>query len=125
MEPIQMELILSLSSSDHGSLHQRIYSQVRDAILSGRLQPGQRLPSTRELATRHEISRNTANLAYERLLSEGYLEAKRGSGTYVTTLFPARVASNRRKAVASVEPIALSEHAKNLEKWVYAPPSLG
>lgn len=120
-----MELLLSLRSSDQAPLYQRIYSQVRESILSGRLPAGERIPSTRELATRHKISRNSVNLAYERLLSEGYLEARRGSGTYVMRLFPGRVEHNRGMSLESREPIGLSEHARNLEKWVYAPPSLG
>ncbi len=76
-----MDLHLTLDSSRQisGSL----YRQLRDAILDGRLRAHQAMPSTRELATRLEISRNTVMLVYERLRGEGFLETRRGAGTFV------------------------------------------
>jgi GntR family transcriptional regulator/MocR family aminotransferase len=76
---LPIELPQRGSRSLLGSLHQ----QLRTAILDGRLQPGVRLPSTRALAAEHGVSRNTTVAAYELLLSEGYLSARRGSGTTV------------------------------------------
>ncbi len=61
-----------------GALHRQIYDQVRELVLDGRLAPGTRLPSTRALARDLGCSRNTAVLAFEQLLSEGYLEGRRG-----------------------------------------------
>ena len=58
---------------------------LRAAILRGELSPGQRLPSTRTLARELEISRTTSQYAYEQLLTEGYLEARRGSATRVAS----------------------------------------
>jgi GntR family transcriptional regulator/MocR family aminotransferase len=57
--------------------------QVQEAILSGALAPGTRLPSTRALAAELGVARATAVTAYEQLLAEGYLAARRGSGTFV------------------------------------------
>ena len=53
------------------------------AILGGTLVPGTRLPSSRALADDLSVSRTTTLLAYEQLLAEGYLAARRGSGTFV------------------------------------------
>lgn len=66
-------------------LGEQIYGQLRAGILEGRLRAGQRLPSTRLLARELDVSRNTAVLALERLAAEGYLEARAGSGTFVST----------------------------------------
>lgn len=63
-----------------------LHGQLRAAILAGRLRPGVRLPSTRSLARACGVSRNTAVAAYELLLSEGYVSARRGSGTVVASL---------------------------------------
>ena len=52
-------------------LSAQIFRQLRDAILDGRLRPGQRLPPTRELARRLSVSRNTAGVAYDELVAEG------------------------------------------------------
>jgi len=54
---------------------------LRDAVRSGRLAPGARLPSTRALATELGLSRGTVSAAYDQLVAEGYLAARRGSGT--------------------------------------------
>jgi len=56
---------------------------LRQAVLSGQLKPGTRLPSSRAFASEIAVSRNTILDAYAQLLSEGYLEARHGSGTYV------------------------------------------
>ena len=61
----------------------QVYRQVREAILDGRLRTGERLPPTRELARSAAVSRNTVSTAYERLLAEGFVTARVGSGTYV------------------------------------------
>ena len=56
---------------------------LRDAVRSGRLAPGERLPSSRALAQDLGIARNTVADAYGQLVAEGWLEAKQGSGTRV------------------------------------------
>lgn len=61
----------------------QLYSQIRERILSGQLLSTTRLPSSRELAYQLDISRNVVLEAYDLLLAEGFLETKRGSGTYV------------------------------------------
>lgn len=68
-----------------GDLTARIYRQLLDAVLDGRLRPGERLPPTRELAERLSVSRNTVAVAYDRLTAEGFLAAKVGAGTFVGT----------------------------------------
>jgi GntR family transcriptional regulator/MocR family aminotransferase len=60
-----------------------IYRNLRAAILDGRIPGGERLPATRELAVRLNVSRTTVATAYERLISEGYATGRVGSGTYV------------------------------------------
>jgi GntR family transcriptional regulator / MocR family aminotransferase len=69
-------------------LHQKLYEELRRAILEGRLLPRQKLPSTRSLAQSLEISRSTVTQSYEQLLSEGYLETIVGSGTFVGAQLP-------------------------------------
>ena len=58
------------------------------AILGGTLVPGTRLPSSRALADDLSVSRTTTLLAYEQLMAEGYLAARRGSGTFVADEIP-------------------------------------
>jgi GntR family transcriptional regulator / MocR family aminotransferase len=60
-----------------------IYRNLRAAILDGRIAGGERLPATRDLAARLNVSRTTVTTAYDRLISEGYATGRVGSGTYV------------------------------------------
>lgn len=64
-------------------LSYQLYDQLRQEILGGQLRPGERLPSTRGLASQLGIARNTVSLAYMQLWAEGLLESKRGCGTWV------------------------------------------
>jgi len=63
----------------------QIYRQIREAILDGRLRPGEALPPSRELARRLEVSRNTVGAAYDRLAAEGYVDGRVGAGTFVSS----------------------------------------
>ena len=65
-----------------------LYVALRTEILEGRLRPGSRLPATRDLADQYGLSRGTIVAAFEQLRSEGYLEGKTGSGTYVARILP-------------------------------------
>src|SRR5260370_16309103 len=70
------------------TLYQQVCEGLRRTILTGELQVGWRLPSTRALATNLGISRATVQLAFEQLIAEGYLEGRSGSGTYVSAALP-------------------------------------
>lgn len=76
-----MELHVHLEG--RGDLARQIYRQIRSAILGGRLTRGDRLPPTRELARRHDVSRNTVSLAYEWLAAEGLISGRKGAGSFV------------------------------------------
>ncbi|WP_214110621.1 aminotransferase-like domain-containing protein [Acrocarpospora catenulata] len=66
-------------------LHDQVAHQLRQAIESGQLAPGTRMPSTRTMAEVLQVSRGVALTAYEILFAEGYVTGRHGSGTYVST----------------------------------------
>ena len=75
-----------------GPLYQQVCRAVREEILTRSLGPGERVPSTRSLASLLKVSRNTVIMAYEQLLAEGYLEARIGAaGTIVASVQPADI----------------------------------
>ena len=76
-----MELHVTLTG--RGPLGAALYQQLRHAILTGRLRPGEPLPATRELAERLSVSHNTVLGAYQRLGAEGFLTGRAGAGTVV------------------------------------------
>src|SRR5437868_15026485 len=69
-------------------LVEQLYGSLREAILSGELRPGARLPATRVLAQEIGVSRNTVVSAFEQLEIEGYLDARIGSGTRIASSLP-------------------------------------
>jgi GntR family transcriptional regulator / MocR family aminotransferase len=81
-------LSLMLDPSSTIPLYRQLYIAMRQAILSGKLPAGTKLPSTRTFAQTHGISRATVIVAFEQLLYEGYIQGKVGSGTYVEDVLP-------------------------------------
>ncbi|WP_328731664.1 PLP-dependent aminotransferase family protein [Streptomyces caniferus] len=74
---------LHLDLTGPGGLRAALLRALREAVRSGRLAPGTRLPSSRSLAADLGIARNTVADAYAELVAEGWLSARQGSGTHV------------------------------------------
>jgi len=68
-----------------------LYESLRAEILGGRLRPGMRLASTRDLAVQYGLARGTIVNAFEQLKSEGYLDGSVGSGTHVSDVLPEKL----------------------------------
>ncbi|NSC23483.1 PLP-dependent aminotransferase family protein [Streptomyces albus subsp. chlorinus] len=78
-----------------------LLAALRDAIRTGRLAPGTRLPSSRTLAADLGLARNTVAAAYAELVAEGWLSARQGSGTRVADRAePARPGRPRERGAA-------------------------
>ncbi|KAF1023505.1 MAG: HTH-type transcriptional regulatory protein GabR [Paracidovorax wautersii] len=71
--------------------YRRLAQLLQQAILSGQLASGTKLPSSRALGADLGVARNTVTHVYEQLLAEGYVVAQSGSGTYVADTAPERV----------------------------------
>ncbi|WP_327273405.1 PLP-dependent aminotransferase family protein [Streptomyces sp. NBC_01224] len=84
---------LHLETTGAAGLRAGLMDALREAVRTGRLAPGTRLPSSRSLAVDLGIARNTVADAYAELVAEGWLTARQGSGTRV-----ARRAEPRRTA---------------------------
>jgi GntR family transcriptional regulator/MocR family aminotransferase len=78
-----MDLLIPLNGRRE-PLYRQIYHSLRARILSGALDGGKRVPSSRDLADQLNVSRTVVLLAYEQLEAEGYLVGRSGSGTYVS-----------------------------------------
>jgi len=75
-----------------------VYQGLREAILSGVFEAGDRLPSTRDLAEQLGVSRTVVLWAYDQLLAEGFAAARGGSGTYVAAGLERDVHKKQRPA---------------------------
>ncbi|WP_138468346.1 PLP-dependent aminotransferase family protein [Poseidonocella sp. HB161398] len=88
-----LQLPVDLDRDGDVPLYRQILDQLRDAILSGRLANGARMPSTRIFAAELNVSRNTVIQVFELLKDEGLLGGQTGAGTFVTAaeMPPARL----------------------------------
>ncbi len=77
---------LWVSKNSDVPLREQLVRQIMLGVVSDDLKPGQRLPSTRELARRFRIHSNTVSAAYRDLERAGWLEVRKGSGVYVRQL---------------------------------------
>ncbi len=77
-----MDLIISNSSNR--PIYEQITTQIKELILTGELQPGQKLPSIRALANGLRISAITTKRAYTDLEAQGFIETVQGKGSFVT-----------------------------------------
>jgi GntR family transcriptional regulator / MocR family aminotransferase len=84
------------------SIQQQLYDRIRTAILEGRMQSGERLPSTRSLAAQLSIARGTIDLTYARLTGEGYLVARGQRGTIVSS----ELRQNARSVERTAPPVS-------------------
>jgi GntR family transcriptional regulator/MocR family aminotransferase len=96
--------------------YQRLYLQLRDAVLGGRLGAGARLPGSRTLAREMGVSRIVVLMAYEQLAAEGYISSRVGSGSRValqsTPLL--RVARKPPRELQAAEPVSV--YARRIRK---------
>ncbi|HZC24386.1 MAG TPA: PLP-dependent aminotransferase family protein, partial [Candidatus Binatia bacterium] len=80
--------VITVDRRSAQSLQRQIYDSCRSAILEARLRPGQRLPSSRVLASEIGVSRFPVLNAYAQLVAEGYVESRVGAGTVVSASLP-------------------------------------
>ncbi len=104
--------MIAVDRKERSPLYQQIYDGYRAAVLRGELNPGDRIPSSRNLARDLSVSRFPVLNAYAQLLSEGYLETREGSGTYVSRSLPeqqmsvAQAASDSTQTISGARPVA-------------------
>jgi GntR family transcriptional regulator len=113
------------------SLREQLVSQIALGILCRDLAPGQRLPSTRELARRVRVHTNTVSAAYRELARRGWVEFRRGSGVYVPVRedqFPVGGANSLDRDIAAVfrrareRGVSLTEVRARIRHWLELQP---
>ena len=104
------ELTINLDSRSKKPLYEQIYDYIKSDIQNGRIPYGEKLPSTRALAKHLEVSRSTIELAYEQLLSEGYLESEPCRGYFVAQI-------EELYQLSAAKPAVVEEKQEKQEKY--------
>jgi GntR family transcriptional regulator/MocR family aminotransferase len=114
-----MDIAITLDQRSPAPLNRQLYEELRKAILFGRLKPGERVPSTRALAKSLGVSRTTVTQSYEQLLSEGYLRAATGSGTFVGCQLPDELL--KTAPIETLRPAAQTRQAGSTSSFKLSP----
>lgn len=101
--------------TDNQPIHKQVEEYCRTGVLSGRWQPGQRIPSTRELAVTLSVNNRTVIKAYETLADAGIIYQRRGLGYYVADDAAARVIADERNHFLSHDIPHLAETMRRLQ----------
>src|SRR2546430_13310929 len=107
--------MIRLDRASDEPLHEQLYRQIRDELVSATFNNNSsRLPSSRELAADLRASRFTVNVAFSRLHSEGYLQSKIVSGTFIAEPLPETFLSALTATVEphTARPPRLSDHVR-------------
>jgi GntR family transcriptional regulator/MocR family aminotransferase len=118
-------LLQRLAEQADDKLYKRLYNAIRISILDGCLKPSSRLPASRDLAKMLGLSRNTVLTVYEQLLAEGYLIARKGSGTFVADTLPDSFLSSDSVTInkkQKIQPVKFSKRGINLLQHASASP---
>ena len=92
-----MKHLLKIDPAAATPIWRQIEDEVRRRVASGRLRPGEAIPSVRELCKSLRVNPATVSKAYQRLTEAGLLEVRRGEGTFVAALTEKQLSAERRR----------------------------
>jgi GntR family transcriptional regulator len=93
-------------------LYEQIAARIRVAVAAGECRPGNALPSVRELAKELRINPATVVQAYRQLEWDGFVEIRRGAGTFIREVGPVRKEEEREQRAREIASSALQEAAR-------------
>lgn len=110
-------MLLRIQPEADEPIFAQVARQLRAAVAAGRLKPGERLPSHRELAAQLVINQLTVKRAFDELEREGIVTTRRGLGTFVADAPPATLARDALSATgAALVRLADDAHAQGLSR---------
>ena len=114
--------IQDIDRKAQGTLVAQVMAALRKLIASRQTAPGVRLPSIRALAQRLQVSKSTVVEAYDRLVAEGVVEARRGSGFYISGhLPPFSLADTGPRLEQAVDPLWMTRQSLDAKRHLLKP----
>ena len=92
-----MKQLLTIDPAAATPIWRQIEDEVRRRVASGRLRPGEAIPSVRELCRSLRVNPATVSKAYQQLTEAGLLEVRRGEGTFVAPLTHEKLCAERKR----------------------------
>ena len=94
-------MLLQIDTSNGLAIYEQVVRQLKFAVASGKLRPGELVPSVRELSKQLAINPNTVSRAYRQLQDEEILQSLRGMGMQVKTGAEKRCRADRKKLISA------------------------
>ena len=104
---------IQVDSSDPTPLYAQLDRAIRVAIATGRLKPGEQLPTVRQMAVELRVNANTVSKVYVTLERDGVLETKRGVGTFISSVPAATHDGHREKRLTDLVERFLADAASD------------
>lgn len=115
---------VELESHSSKSLYAQIYEYIKKDLSEGRIAPGERVPSIRNMSRMLGVSITTVRMAYDQLIVEGYLESRPQSGFYATKgSSGSKSAEDRKSAASSDQPVTVTQVYEQRDPMMYDPES--
>lgn len=95
-------IIPNIDEHSKRAYYLQLYDYIKEAILSGEIHSGEKLPSLRNLSKSLGLSMTTVELAYSQLMVEGYIYSRPQSGYYVGNVLPTEAVSVSKKRGSSL-----------------------
>jgi GntR family transcriptional regulator len=109
--------LININSRSSKPIYEQIIDEIKEKILIGVLQPGDKLPSVRELSSIITANPNTVSKAYMELERQKIIETLRGKGTYISSDYKPRKEEGRvKKLKEDIKKIILEAHYMGIEK---------
>lgn len=102
-------LTLAIDPTSSVPIYAQLVDRIRALVASGAVQPGERLPTVRDLAVALRVNRNTAARAYQVLESEGVIDTRRGEGSFIAAARPVWSLEERYRRIEHAVDRALVE----------------
>ena len=107
-------MFLRIDAANGVPIYLQIAKEVKHSRAVGSLRPGEQLPSVREIALQITVNPNTVAKAYRELESQGIVETRRGTGTFVSTEVAGLSKEETSRVIADLIDRALDE-ARHLQ----------
>lgn len=107
-------MIIEIDLTNHTPIYLQVMSQVKHAVAAGDMQPGDQLPTVRQLAADLRVNFNTIARAYRMLDEEGIISTQHGRGTFILEPASERDSERLRRQDLQLLAAGLIEEAQKL-----------
>lgn len=114
---MEEDYLINIDSRSSRPIYEQIIDEIKENILKGILNPGDRLPSVRKMSAMISVNPNTVSKAYAELERQKVIETIQGKGTYVSSHYKPQIEEDRmNKLMEDFKKIVVEAHYLGIKK---------